>query len=84
MATRRDPSTEPAEPLLTVGAITTAGTVLLGLLVAFGLHLSDDQRQAILAALAVLAPLITAIWGRSKVYSPRTAARLVQDARRRP
>lgn len=84
MTTHRKADDEAAEPLLTIGAITTAATALLGLTTAFGLHLTDQQQQAILAVLAVAAPIVVAVWGRSKVYSPRTVARLVQQARRRP
>lgn len=80
--THTNPSSAPAEPLLGVGAIVAAVTALLALLVAFGIHLTDAQQSAVLGFLAALAPLVTAWLGRGRVYSPRTVARLLADARR--
>lgn len=75
----------PSEPLLTVGAITAAVVALLALLVAFGVHMSNDQRAAILGVVAAIAPLVTAIIGREHVWSPRSVARLLAaDRKRRP
>ena len=69
---------EPAEPLVTTGTITAAVTAVIALIVAFGLPVSDDQQAAILGIVGVAAPLIVAFIGRSKVFSPRTVARLTR------
>lgn len=55
------------EPALTVGTITAAVAAVLSLLVAFGLHLSDDQQKAILAVVTIVAPLLGAVFIRGKV-----------------
>ncbi|MFI7072034.1 hypothetical protein [Micromonospora sediminicola] len=73
-----EPDETATEPLLTVGTITAAVTAALALLVAFGLELSDGQKQAVLGAVAVAAPFIVAAWGRRKVYAPATVAKLLR------
>lgn len=67
-----NPATAPAEPLITVGTVTAFVTALVALFVSFGLHVSEDRQNAILGVIAVAVPLITAVWGRAKVWSPRT------------
>lgn len=49
---------ESHEPVLTVASITAGVTAIIGLLVAFGLDLTEEQRTAILSIVAVVAPLI--------------------------
>ena len=71
------PPNAPQEPLLTVGAITAVATALVGALVAFGLPLSNDQQAALLGLVAVVAPLVVAVWGRTRVYAPATVRALV-------
>lgn len=73
-----------SEPLVTVGTITAIVTAGIGAAVAFGLDLKPDQTAAILAFIAVLAPLVVAVWGRAKVYSPATVRTLLTSARKRP
>lgn len=75
---------KPAEPLLAVGLFTALLVAAFGLLISFGVPLSDSQQSAILGLVAAAAPLITALIGRLRVYSPRTVARLLDEARRRP
>lgn len=70
--------TDSTEPLVTVGSLTAAATALLALLVAFGLDLSADQQSAILGVVAVVAPIVVAVVGRRRVYSPATVARLLR------
>jgi len=60
-------NTTTREPLLTVGTITAAAGAAIGLIIAFGLDLSDDQRAAIMTAVSVLAPFIVAAVVRGKV-----------------
>jgi hypothetical protein len=79
-----DVRTAPAEPLRDVGAITAAAVAIIALLISFGLPIDNNQQAAILGVVAVLGPLVTALWGRLKVYSPRTVARLLATCRARP
>jgi len=76
-----NPDSDSTEPLVTIGAITAAVTAVLGLLVAFGLPISDDQQARILGVIAVAAPFVVAFWGRQKVYAPATVARLLRGPR---
>src|SRR5690625_2052102 len=46
------------EPVITVASLTAAVSAVITLAVSFGLNLSDDQRQAILGVVAVVAPLV--------------------------
>ncbi|GAB3817598.1 hypothetical protein [Micromonospora zhanjiangensis] len=73
-----DPESAPSEPLVSVGAITAGVTAVLALLIAFGLNISDGQQSAILGVVAVVAPLVAALAGRSRVWSPATVARLMR------
>lgn len=73
----------PAEPLITVTGITTLVGALISGAVAFGLHISDDQKAAIIAVVAVVAPIVVGVWGRSRVYSPATVRALLDKPIRR-
>lgn len=68
------------EPLLTVGGVTAAATAVIGLVVAFwpGL-LSDTQQTAILALVAVAAPLIVGIVARKHVTPNAAVAERVNE-----
>jgi hypothetical protein len=56
---------EPVLTAVSVGAIVAA---LLQLLIVFGLEISDEQVAAVLAFVAVVAPVVlSAIYARSKV-----------------
>lgn len=55
------------EPLVTAATITALVTALIGVLVAFGIDLTDDQQKAVLGLVAVVAPLAVALFSRSKV-----------------
>lgn len=56
-----------SEPVVTVASITAAVAALIGVLVAFGVPLTDDQQKALLALVAVVAPLVAAVIARRKV-----------------
>ena len=58
------------EPLLTRGAIVATVSAVLGVAVAFGLHLSGVQREAILYATGIVGPLAVAALARRHVNSP--------------
>jgi hypothetical protein len=73
---------DAAEPALARGAAAAVGTALLGLGAAWGLPLTGMQRDAVLYALAVIAPLVAA-WGiRRNVNSPATTRAAVQKLTR--
>lgn len=71
------------EPARLVSIITAFITAALGLVAAFGLNVSDDQRNAILG---VIGPTVLIIgfageFIRARVVSPETAAKAVSDAK---
>lgn len=55
------------EPLLSVATVTAAVSAVLALLVAFGLDVTEDQQNAILGAVAVIAPIVVGLLARGKV-----------------
>lgn len=55
------------EPVLTIGTITAVVTAVVGLLVSFGVTISDTQQAAVLGCVAVLAPLLVAFLSRQRV-----------------
>lgn len=55
---------ETKEPLITVAGVTAGVTATLGLLVAFGVPITQEQQVAILAVVAVVAPMVVAVIGR--------------------
>lgn len=70
------------EPAITVASITAAVTAILALLVAYGFDVSDEQQQAILGIVAVLAPIIVGIVTRQNVWAPASVGTVKQDAYR--
>lgn len=72
----------PAEPLVTVGSLVAAAVAVLALLVSLGADIDDDRQTAILGVVAVIAPLVVALVGRGKVFSPDSVRRLVQRQNR--
>jgi hypothetical protein len=77
-----DPDTTSEEPLLGVGTIVTGITGLLDLAVLFGVHLSNAQEAAILAVVTLLAPILVALIGRKRVWSPVSVNKLLAAQRR--
>ena len=65
-----------SEPALSVGGLVAGGSALVSLLLVFGVDLSLEQSNALLAATAVLAPIAAALITRGRVYSPATVARM--------
>jgi hypothetical protein len=74
---RSPPTDAPAEPLLTIGTVTSAVVALLGLFAAFGLKLSDHQQSVVLGVVAVIVPVVVAVIARRKVFSPATVAKML-------
>ncbi len=73
-------SDAPGEPLLATGSITAAVAAAIALFAAFGLPLTDAQTQAVVALVALVAPLVVAILGRRKVFAPLTVRAMVVRA----
>lgn len=73
----------PAEPLISVGSITAIISAGLATAVAFGLHITEDQKSALLILIGLLAPLAVTLIGRAKVFSPKTVRALLKSANER-
>lgn len=69
------------EPLLNVGVTIALCTAILGALTAFGLDISDDRQSAVLAIVGILAPIVVALIGRTKVWSPATVRAAIIQAK---
>jgi argininosuccinate lyase len=67
-----------AEPSVIVGMLTSLATALIGLAVAFGADITDDQQNAILGAIAAVVPIIflMSVVIRQFVYSPKSAEKI--------
>jgi hypothetical protein len=61
-----------SEAAVTTGSATAVVTVLIALLVSFGLPLTNDQQVAILSTVGVLAPLVATIITRRLVWSQKS------------
>lgn len=55
------------EPSITAGAITTLIAAIIGVGVAFGLAITPEQKEAVLALVAVVAPIAVALLVRPHV-----------------
>lgn len=55
------------EPAVTIGAVSALVASAIALLVAFGVDITPDQRAAILAFVAAVGPLASALLIRRKV-----------------
>lgn len=67
------------EPATIVSGITAAATAIIALLVAFGIPLTDEQTAAILAVVAVAAPLVAGLIVRRFVTPAAAVAEKVVD-----
>lgn len=77
------PDEQSTEPALKVGAIMSVATAVIGAAVVFGADKEQaESLLALVAALAAAVPLITALWARRKVFSPKTVAELLKRERR--
>ena len=65
------------EPLVNVATVTAAAAALIGLLVAFGVPLTEDQEKALLGVVAIAAPFVVAYFGRKRVTPTAKAKRAV-------
>lgn len=55
------------EPAVTTGTIVAIVSALIAVIVAFGLPLTDEQQNAIIGAVSVIAPLVVAVVVRPRV-----------------
>lgn len=77
------PDEQSSEPALKVGAIVSVATAAIGAAVVFGADKEQaESLLALVAALAAAVPLLTALWARRKVFSPKTVAELLKRERR--
>lgn len=75
-------SREPAMAVAGYTALVTATTAIVGLLLAFGIGVTEQQGNAIVGAvvaLAALAPLVSGWFTRSRVYAPATVATMIDQ-----
>lgn len=72
------PAGAPQEPLMSTATVVTVATALLALIVALGVPVDDDTQAAILAAIAVVAPIVLALVARGKVWAPATVRATVK------
>lgn len=68
------------EPEITVGVITALVTAIIGILVASGVPVSDQLREALLASISPIFILVSVVIIRMKVYSPRSAQKQMNIA----
>ena len=70
------------EPATIITLLTGLATEIIGLLVAFGIDVSDAQRTSIIGTLTALCVLIVALGPiiRNYVYSPHSTEQLVNRA----
>lgn len=67
-----------AEPAVIVSTLTAVVTAIIGLLVAFGIDVSEEQKNAIITAIGAIVPMIflTGVIIRQTVYSPATVEKI--------
>lgn len=75
MARHAAPSSEPA---ITTGMVTGLVAALIVALVAFGVPVTDDQREAVLALIAAGGPIVAALFIRGKVTPNAKVAAVVE------
>ena len=72
-----------SEPALSVGVVTALVGAALALVASFGLDLTPAQTTAILSFTTIVAPLTSAWFTRSRVYSPAAVAEMRHDGAER-
>jgi hypothetical protein len=68
------------EPAITAGTVTALVAAVLALVAAFGLPLTEQQRDAILGLVAVVAPIAVALLVRPQVTPNKKADVRVMEA----
>jgi hypothetical protein len=74
------------EPARWIGYVTTAAGAIIGLAIAFGANITDDERNAIIATIVATGPIILFIveFTRSKVTPTEKAQDLINIAAASP
>lgn len=69
------------EPAITVSTVTAFVTAVIGLLIAFGMDISEDQRNAILGVIGPAFVVILALGPivRQFVYAPKTVKQIANQ-----
>lgn len=75
MARHVAPNTEPA---ITTGMVTALVAAVIGALVAFGVPVTDDQREALLVLVVAGGPIVAALFIRGKVTPNAKVAAVVE------
>lgn len=75
------PDPASTEPALKVGAIVALVGAILAAVAAFGLKLTPEQTAAVMSLTTIAAPLVSAWFTRSRVYSPATVAKLIDQSK---
>jgi hypothetical protein len=72
------------EPTRIVGYVTTMVGAIIGVLIAFGINIDDDQRNALLTAIGAFVPVAIVMVEliRSRVVSPAATGEAVAIAKR--
>lgn len=73
------PKLTNSEPARVVGGAGAVVAAVLGLLVAFGVPITEEQKNAILTVALLLAPIVTAELVRRRVWSPASLARVLPE-----
>ncbi len=68
------------EPAVIVAATTAVAVAVVGLLVAFGVPMTEDQQAAVLGVVGALAPIVAGVVTRHFVYAPATVTDTVARA----
>lgn len=66
----------PKQPALTTASGIILGTLVIDVVLAFGVPLTPDVKALIIGAVSLLAPFVQALIVRTKVFSPHTVAEL--------
>jgi len=74
----------PTEPLAGVSLLMAAVTAVVGMLTAFGLHVTPGQAAALVGAVGAFGSLVVWLWGRRTTWSPASVARLLAARKSQP
>jgi hypothetical protein len=72
-------STPPQEPVLTTAAWTALATMIIDVLVFYGIPIAPELKTVIVGILSIVALMVHGVIARSKVFSPATVAQMEAD-----
>lgn len=73
------PSDRATEPAVSSGSLVGAASLVVSALVSFGIPLDSSQKLVIIAGITFIAPVITGVLIRAKVFSPETYYAVVEQ-----